>query len=143
MRFNLADQSGWLVGDTVRLVMQIQNNTSDPLQPICDSPASMFRRMRLIANGSAIIEDIEEYSRVSQMFSELLPSARRYNDICETWGATGAAASLNVPFVADPIPGNSTKTVVVHLLSSFLSQGKNIPLNMLPLVVELELDDMD
>ena len=55
------------------------------------------------------------------------------------WGATGAAASLNVPFVADAIPGNSTKTVVVHLLSSLLSQGKNIPLNMLPLVVELEL----
>jgi hypothetical protein len=103
----------------------------------------LFRRMRLIANGSAIIEDIEEYSRVSQMFSELLPSARRYNDVCETWGATAAAATLNVPFVADAIGGNSTKTVVVHLLSSFLSQGKNLPLNMLPLVLELELDDMD
>ena len=30
LRFNLADQSGWLVGDSVRLVMQIQNNTSNP-----------------------------------------------------------------------------------------------------------------
>ena len=67
LRFNLADQSGWLVGDTVRLVMQIQNNTSNPLQPISDSPASMFRRMRIIANGSCVIEDIEEYSRVSQI----------------------------------------------------------------------------
>ena len=143
IRFNLADQSGWLVGDTVRLVFQIQNNSSVAMQPICDSPASMFRRMRLIANGSAVIEDIEEYSRVHQMFSELLPSARRYNDICETWGSTGAAASLNVPFVADTIPGNSTKTVVVHLLSSFLSNGKNCPLNLLPLVCELECADAD
>mgnify|MGYP007013085749 CR=1 FL=1 len=46
MRFNLADQSGWLVGDTVRLVMQITNNTAVAMQPICDSPASMFRRCR-------------------------------------------------------------------------------------------------
>ena len=143
MRFNLADQSGWLVGDTVRLVFQIQNNTANALHPVTDSANGLIRRLRLIANGSAIIEDIEEYSRGSQMFSELLPSARRYNDICETWGATGAAASLNMPFVADPIPGHSSKTVVVHLLSSFLSQGKNIPLNMMPLVIELELDDMD
>ncbi len=143
LRFNLADQAGWLVGDTVRLVMQIQNNRGAAIQPITDSPASMFRRMRLIANGPAIIEDIEEYSRVHQMFSELLPSARRYNDVCETWGATGAAASLNVPFVADAIPPGASKTVVVHLLSSFLSNGKSIPLNMMPLVLELELDDMN
>ena len=143
MRFNLADQSGWLVGDTVRLVMNIQNNTGTPLQPICDSPNGMIRRLRIIANGSAIIEDIEEYSRVSQMFSELLPSARRYNDICETWGATAAAASLDVPFVADAIGAAQTKTVVVHLLSSFLSNGRSIPLNMLPLILEVELDDMD
>jgi len=32
---------------------------------------------------------------------------------------------------------------VVHLLSSFLSQPKHVPLNMLPLVLELELDDAD
>ena len=51
MRFNLADQSGWLVGDTVRLVMQIQNNTANPLHPVTDSPNGVFRRCRVIANG--------------------------------------------------------------------------------------------
>ncbi len=55
LRFNLADQSGWLVGDTVRLTMQISNNTSVAMQPIGDSPASMFRRCRIIANGSSIM----------------------------------------------------------------------------------------
>jgi hypothetical protein len=86
MRFNLADQTGWLQGDTVRLVMTIQNLSANPLVPICDSPNGLFRRLRVICNGSAICEDVEDYSRVSQMFSNLLPSDRRYNDIRESWG---------------------------------------------------------
>ena len=143
LRFNLADQNGWLQGDTVRICLTIQNTGALPLIPVVDSPASMIRRVRLICNGSAIVEDIEEYSRVHQMFSLLLPSERRFNDIRETWGATLAAASLDEPFVIDPIPAGTSRTVVVHLLSSFLSQGKNIPLNMVPLVLELELDDFD
>ena len=77
------------------------------------------------------------------MFSLLLPSDRRFNDIRETWGATMQGASLDEPFVADPIPVGGSRTVVVHLLSSFLSQGKNIPLKMVPLVIELEYDDFD
>ena len=103
LHFNLTDQSGWLQGDTVRLVMTIQNQSTNTLVPNCDSPASMFRRMRFICNGSAVVEDVEEYSRVHQMFSKLLPSDRRYNDIRESWGATEAFASLNTPFAADPI----------------------------------------
>ena len=86
MRFSLADQQGWLDGGTVRLIFKLTNlHVTGSLQPIVDSPASMFRRMRLIANGSAVIEDIEEYGRVHQMFSELLPSQRRYNDVTEAW----------------------------------------------------------
>ena len=64
LRINLADQTGWLSGDSVLLVMTIQNQSTNTLVPICDSPASMFRRMRLICNGSAVVEDVEEYSRV-------------------------------------------------------------------------------
>ncbi len=37
----------------------------------------------------------------------------------------------------------AARTGVVHLLSSFLSQGKSISLNMVPLVIELEYDDFD
>ena len=71
MRFNLADQNGWLEGNTLRLVFTLHNATANPLVPICDSPASMFRRLRVIGNGSAMIEDIEEYGRVHEMFSML------------------------------------------------------------------------
>ena len=36
MRFNLADQNGWLVGDTVRLVMTIHNAKATNLVPVVD-----------------------------------------------------------------------------------------------------------
>jgi hypothetical protein len=142
MRFNLADQNGWLLGNTLRLVFTIHNATANALNPRTDSPASMFRRVRLIGNGSAMIEDIEEYGRVHEMFARLRSSAERYNDHAEGWGITPAHdCTLNNPGVADPIPGNKARTVVVKLLSSFLTQGKAIPLNMVPVVLELELDE--
>jgi hypothetical protein len=100
--------------------------------------------MRLIANGSAVIEDIEDYARVHEMFSLLQSSNRRYNQLAEGWGSSDANAStLNDPGRPDPIPANSARTVVVKLMSSFLSQHKKIPLNMVPLVLELEIGDAD
>ena len=144
MRFNLADVAGWLDGGTMRLIFTITNNKANAtLQPIVDSPASMLRRARVIANGSAVLEDIEEYGRVYQLFSEMLPAQRRYNNISESWGATNATGTLNGPFIIDPIPKDSSRQVCVTLLSSFLSQGKMVPLSMVPITIELELDDAD
>ena len=144
LRYSLADQSGWLEGNTLRLVMTIHNATANPLRPVVESPASMFRRLRIIANGSAMIEDVEEYGRVHEMFSLLQSSERRYNAHAEGWGSTDVTSStFNDPGRPDPIPGNSARTVVVKLLSSFLTQGKAIPLNMVPVVVEMELAGAD
>ena len=144
LRYSLADQSGWLEGSTMRLVMTIHNASANPLRPVVESPASMFRRLRIIANGSAMIEDVEEYGRVHEMFSLLQSSERRYNAHAEGWGSTDVTSStFNDPGRPDPIPGNSARTVVVKLLSSFLTQGKAIPLNMVPVVIELELGGAD
>jgi len=148
MRFNLADQTGWLDGSTLRLVMTINNAATgqgaSSLFPVADSPASMFRRVRIIGNGSAMIEDIEEYGRVHQIFSTLQSSQRRANDVIEAWGGVESHnPTLGGPVDPDRIPPGKSRTVVVHLLSSFLSQGKHIPLNMVPLVLELELADAD
>jgi hypothetical protein len=88
MRFNLADQNGWLAGNTMRLAFTLHNATATPLTPICDSPASMFRRVRVIGNGSSTLEDVKEYGRVHEMFSMLQSSARRYNAHEKGWGST-------------------------------------------------------
>ena len=144
MRFSLADQQVWLDGGTVRLVFKLTNlHVTSSLQPICDSPASMFRRVRVIANGSAVIEDIEDYGRVHQLFSELLPTQRRFNNTTETWGGANLAHGIDSPVLVDPIAADCERTVCVHLMSSFLGQGKMIPLSMVPVILELELGEMN
>ena len=86
MRFNLGDMASWLDGSTVRLAMKITNLKTGVLSPVTDSPASMFRRVRIQAQGSTQIEDIEEYGRVHQLLSEMPPSHQRYNDMAKSWG---------------------------------------------------------
>ena len=84
LRFNLADQQGFLVGDTLRLAFEIENtHASQALNPVVASPASLFKRMRIIADGSAEIEGIDGYARCFELFHTLLPSNRRANDVTE------------------------------------------------------------
>ncbi len=47
------------------------------------SPACVFRRVRIIANGSTVLEDIEDYGRVFQAPSAPLPSQRCYSDVAK------------------------------------------------------------
>jgi len=141
-RFNLADMSGWLDARTVRLFFTLTNlHATSALDPICDSPAGMFRRVRIIANGSSVIEDIEDYGRVSQMFTYLLPSNRRMGNVGEGWGASSTVPTFGDPVPQANIPADSSRQVGMAFLSPFLNQGKYIPLHMLPLTIELELAD--
>ena len=143
LRFNLADQSGFLDGQTIRLAFEIKNTGASALTPVVSSPACLFRRMRVIANGSAEIEDIDEYGRVFETFSTLLPAARRMNDITETWGGVAGAHTLSDAVQPLALGAGLARRVVVTLLSPFLSQGKMIPLNMIPAVLELEVGEAD
>ncbi len=77
IRLKLADHDRWLDAGTLRLIFTISNNhVSATLDPVGTSPAVNLRRLRIIANGLAVVEDIEDYGRVYQIFSELLPSQR-------------------------------------------------------------------
>ncbi len=78
-----------------------------------------------------------------QLFSELLPSQRRYNNITEAWGGAFIASGLDSPVHPDPIETDGERTVCVHLMSSVLGQGKCIPLNMVPVILELELGELN
>ena len=99
--------------------------------------------MRIIANGSAEIEDIDEYSRVFEIFHTLLPADRRGNDVTETWGAAAVEHRLDDPVNQLSLPAGKSRRVVCQLLSPFLNQGKFIPLNMIPAVLELEVGEAD
>jgi hypothetical protein len=77
------------------------------------------------------------------MFSQLLPSQRRYSDMTESWGGQAGSRTLDDPADGDAIPVGEARQLVIHFMSSFLSQGKMIPLNMMPVTMELELADAD
>ncbi len=87
----------------------------------------MFRRVGIIANGSCVVEDIEDYGQVIQMFAELLPPQHRFSNIVESWGGVDAVAGLAGPGPSDPSPIIGSRIVCVQLSSSFLTQGKLIP----------------
>ena len=142
MRWNLANQSGWLDGSTLRLCFTLHNLRPDAaLSPDADSPACVFRRIRVVANSSSVIEDIEDYGRTFQIFSELLPSQKRFSNCTEAWGSVVKADTLDNPFGPSPVPADSARQVCVQLLSPFFSQGKWIPLSTMPITVEM--DDAD
>ena len=83
--------------------------------------------MRIIANGSCVVEDIEDMGRVAQLFSMLQSSQQVYNLMSETWGTTETASTLTNPGYPQVIPPNGSKQLLVRLPSSFLQNGRWIP----------------
>ena len=152
MRWSLADQAGWLDGNSVRLIFTLNNLAPAPTQgqaaatnaiwPISDTPAGMFRRLRILGGGSEV-ENLEDYGRVHQMFSLLLPTNVRMNNVIEGWSGDDTAIAADEPTEnVSAIFAQASRSVCVQLLSPFLSQGKYIPMSMMPLTLELELDEL-
>ena len=143
IRFNLADVSGWLDGASLRFAFTVtETGGAAGLNPVTTTPLSIFRRMRIIANGSCVVEDIEDMGRVAQLFSMLQSSQQVYNLMSETWGTTETASTLTNPGFSQLIPANGSKQLLVRLPSSFLQNGKWIPLHMVPLTIEMELGEV-
>ena len=86
----------WLDPSTVKLMFTINNRATVPnpatgpaarLYPLTAVPHCFFRRFRLICGGQ-VIEDIDNYNRVSEMFYLLQPAEKRMNDAIEGVGGT-------------------------------------------------------
>ena len=147
--------SDWLDPSTFRIMFDLYNtnaNAANRLRPI-GGPWSFFSRMRILAGGQ-ILEDIDLYNRVHEMFNNFTAEGSRNNDYTESFGNTweddqdpnalngvannGAAVStLNLPGV----PGASYQTVLFKPLSGILNQRKYLPLRFMPITIELSLVD--
>ena len=104
----------------------------------------------ILARGQ-ILEDIDMYSRVHEMFNNLINEGSRYNDFAEGFGAVregfadtkalvlAGAASANVVTDAQikGIPGLSYQTVMFKLLSGIFNQTKYLSLRFMPLTIEV------
>ena len=88
MRFNMADSDGaWADGGTMRIAFTIQNTGTSAIQPTTLSPASLFRRLRVLCGGTELF-DLLSYGRVHQLFSMQLPAARQAENAVEGWGSS-------------------------------------------------------
>ena len=100
MKFITGDQ--WLDPGTFRVAFQLINhngNTGDGflimVQPLSWNPAVFFRRARLICGGQ-VVEDTDDFDRLSLMLADLLPEDDQHDIGCEGFGnfdfVEGAAA---------------------------------------------------
>ena len=76
-----AEDNSWLDPQSVMLVFNVKNNDDAldrKLRPI-SNPYSFFRRFRLLM-GNTVIEDFDNFNRVSHMFSKLMNDGARDNE---------------------------------------------------------------
>ncbi len=135
---------GWLDPSTVRLMFDVINTDPDlgkTLEPIgyCHG---FFRRLRLSVRAQ-IIEDIQDFKRVSHMFHLFKSKAVAYNDGCEGFGYHEDIEELNEIGEVPGISANEHHTVMFKPLCGLFNQAKYLPLRCMPIELELELADND
>lgn len=139
--FNIGSLRQWLDGPTTRLAFTVTNSSGTlPLQPISPNPLICFSRMRLLSAG-VVLEDISLYNRTSETLRHLQGADRQAMDAAEGFGRVFNAASHNMSetVAAEPIPANSSRRVMTHVLSGILNQPKWLCLMWMPLQLEFEL----
>ena len=140
----LVSGDDWLDPSTFRVMFDLVNMESDPakrLRPL-GGPHAFFKRMRVLCNGQ-IVEDIDDYNRVHEMFHVLSSPEARKNANVEGFGTNWDIENwrTNVLNVLNfqGIKGNQSRTVMFKPLSGILMQPKYLPLKYCPLTIELEL----
>jgi len=119
IRFSLNDSDGsWLDGSSIRLGFNFHNRCNADMQPTCCSPASLFRRLRVLLGGVEVFDSLY-HGRTHELFSLLLSPSRRMNDAIEGWGAQLVGADLEDPFLPAPIPKRKSRRMLWQLLCNF------------------------
>jgi len=123
--------SDWLDPSTVKMMFTLTNLDTTNAMTFLSGPHSFFRRLRIVCGGQ-IVEDIDDYNRVCEMFNVLSSSNVRTNDSIEgvkRWD-DGTAETL---------PATKGRKVGMKLLSGLLNQTKMLPIRYCPLEIELEV----
>ncbi len=120
----------WLDPSTVKLFFNVTNNTGlgsdNLLKPMVTGAWGFFRRLRILCGGQ-IVEDINEYNRLHEMFHIMKPAGKRANDDIEGFG------------IGDTLAKDASRTVCFTPMSGLLSQDKYLPIRYAPLQLELEV----
>ena len=131
----------WLDPSTFRISYELSNtdtNVAHRLRPLV-SPWAFFRRLRVLAGGQ-LVEDIDYYNRVHQMFSLLIAKESCQNNQAEAFGYQSTEPrDLATKYQLSGIAGQQAQVVLFKPLCGLLSQNKYLPIRYMPLTLELEL----
>jgi hypothetical protein len=109
------------------------------LRPV-STPATFFRRLRILCGGT-VVEDINDFDRLSHMFEIL--STNEYIKDSECQGFGFPIYRDNMPIMSGDIDrgilAGSSKCVLFKPLSGLFMQEKMIPLRYCNIVIELEI----
>ena len=118
-----AEDNSWLDPQSVMLFFTVENGDKDldrKLRPI-SNPYSFFRRFRLLM-GNTVIEDFDNFNRVSHMFSKLMNDGARDNEDAIGFGyryddyetkTQVELTNLSTNILAGNIPGDPADPVTV------------------------------
>ena len=135
---------GWLDPSTFRVMFTVNNDadtTNELLRPLGEGH-SFFSRMRVMM-GSTIVEDIQDYARLHQMFNLLISKNSKTNLAAEGFGLPAYDYKTVVADGSEDlwpgINGKDAQMIMFTPLSGILAQSKYIPLRYAPIIIELEL----
>ena len=135
----------WLDPSTFRIMFELQNNENPAngnghmqLRPL-GGPHTFFRRMRILCGGQ-VVEDIDNYNRVHQMFTILNAKDANINERAEAFGQQfdNHQTTFDRNNVTGINPGEA-QTVLFKPCSGLFNQPKMLPIRYMPITIELEI----
>ena len=145
---NLNGQGGWVDPASIRLMFKVRNLDTEKPLIFQSSGHSCWSRLRIMIGGT-VVEDIQPYSRVHELFRRTL--------INEEWVGNEAAEGLGKFYVPEPpfyavphptlvnsvIEPNSYATLLVRPCCGLLSANKMLPCKYAPITMEWTLSDVN
>ena len=132
----------WIDPSTIRVMFNLTNGgtANQKLYPV-SGPWCFFRRLRVLCGGQ-LLEDIDYYNKVHEMFHNFQMSTVRQNDNVE--GFLSEEYNLNNTYVTTTagcaITGaGGYMTVAFRPLSGLINQDKFLPIRYAPITLEFEI----
>ena len=121
----------WLDPGSCKVQFDITNNHASNSIYFLSGGHAFFSRCRILC-GSQVVEDIQSYNRVCELFSILQSKNKIDND-----GIEGARKWYDS--TTDFLTATNKRTFSMKLCSGLLNQSKMLPVRYAPLEIELEL----
>ena len=153
MKFNLTGDQ-WLDLSAFRVAFQLNNKDHDAagsiyVQPLSWNPSVFFKRCRIIAGG-VVIEDIDNFNRLSLVLQALKPEEERLGIAAEGFdsfddkyvnAATDTRKSYRLGNHEQSGIVSAARRVMFKPLIGLVNQEELFPLRYCPIQVELELNN--